>query len=133
LRNIGDKNAGLVLVPWNGGYFGARIQSAGVMLRSWFARLARRISWPAGCMCQAHLEMFTYCAKGRESIEDPSHTFDVIVLSCKAYDLNLRWSQSLRLSALTVSFCVTQRCSTFGILTRLITIGRERVLVVLPR
>jgi 2-dehydropantoate 2-reductase len=71
-----------------GGYFGARIQSAGGDV-TFLVRPARAENLLAsGLHVSSALGDVHVVPKVVTSIEDPSHTFDVIVLSCKAYDLN---------------------------------------------
>ena len=71
-----------------GGYFGARIQSAGGDV-TFLVRPARAKNLIAnGLHVSSALGDVHAVPSVVTSIEDPSHTFDVIILSCKAYDLN---------------------------------------------
>jgi 2-dehydropantoate 2-reductase len=71
-----------------GGYFGARIQSTGGDV-TFLVRPARAINLIAnGLHVSSALGDVHVVPRVVTSIEDPSQTFDIIILSCKAYDLN---------------------------------------------
>ncbi len=71
-----------------GGYFGARIQSAGGDV-TYLVRPARAKNLIAdGLHVSSALGDIDLVPKVLTSLEDRSHTFDVIILTCKAYDLN---------------------------------------------